>query len=274
MYNEMGSQPFTHFRETAMNPQTQADAAAAVADDQDLDNKASFAETALKLGGKSDDEARRTGAIDTADDQVETAVRQAVSDGQQPGPPRRVGSRAAGRAVREPARRTTPPDVQRVMDDSLDRGAQARQGRHATWTTNKKVPQNVLDDLGEAGYWGLLVDKQYGGSGSPFASFAAFLTQMAMVDPTVAGLASVHGCIGAVDPVRTFGNAEQKQRFLPRAGQRRAAVRLRPDRARRRLRPDGAAHHGRRSTATTTSSTARSCSSPTSCPAARSAWCA
>jgi alkylation response protein AidB-like acyl-CoA dehydrogenase len=38
---------------------------------------------------------------------------------------------------------------------------------------------------------------------------------MALVDPTVAGLASVHGCIGAVDPVRTFGNAEQKRRFLP-----------------------------------------------------------
>ena len=30
-----------------------------------------IAETALKLGGKSDDEARRTGAIDKADDQVE-----------------------------------------------------------------------------------------------------------------------------------------------------------------------------------------------------------
>jgi alkylation response protein AidB-like acyl-CoA dehydrogenase len=38
---------------------------------------------------------------------------------------------------------------------------------------------------------------------------------MAMVDPTVAGLASVHGCIGAVDPVRTFGSVDQKQRFLP-----------------------------------------------------------
>ncbi len=33
--------------------------------------EASFAETALTLGGKSADEARRTGAIDTADDQVE-----------------------------------------------------------------------------------------------------------------------------------------------------------------------------------------------------------
>ena len=32
----------------------------------------------------------------------------------------------------------------------------------------------------------------------------------------IAGLASVHGCIGAVDPVRTFGSAEQKNQFLPR----------------------------------------------------------
>jgi alkylation response protein AidB-like acyl-CoA dehydrogenase len=41
---------------------------------------------------------------------------------------------------------------------------------------------------------------------------------MAMVDATVAGLASVHGCIGAVDPVRTFGSPEQKERFLPDLG--------------------------------------------------------
>ena len=33
--------------------------------------QASFAETALKLGGKSEEEARRTGAIDQADDRVE-----------------------------------------------------------------------------------------------------------------------------------------------------------------------------------------------------------
>jgi len=32
----------------------------------------------------------------------------------------------------------------------------------------------------------------------------AFEARMATVDPTVAGLASVHGCIGAVDPLRTF----------------------------------------------------------------------
>ena len=40
--------------------------------------------------------------------------------------------------------------------------------------------------------------------------------RMATIEPNVAGLASVHGCIGAVDPLRTFGNAEQKERYLPK----------------------------------------------------------
>ena len=39
---------------------------------------------------------------------------------------------------------------------------------------------------------------------------------MATIEPMTAGLASVHGCIGAVDPVRSFGSPEQKQHFLPR----------------------------------------------------------
>ncbi len=105
------------------------------------------------------------------------------------------------------------------------RRAPARQGRHATSTSTRRCRNACFDELGAAGYWGLLVDKQYGGSGAPFSAFAPFLTQMAMVDPTVAGLASVHGCIGAVDPVRTFGTPEQKQRFLPEAGQRRDGCR-------------------------------------------------
>src|SRR5207248_4191285 len=79
-----------------------------------------------------------------------------------------------------------------------------------------KVAGSVLDELGTAAYWGMLIDPRYGGQGAPFARFTHFLTRVATQDPMVAGLASVHGCIGAVDPVRTFGSPEQKQRFLPR----------------------------------------------------------
>src|SRR5436190_911052 len=55
----------------------------------------SFAETALRLGGKSDEEARRLGAVDAADEQVEllfapkyqtnqSPVHRAVWDGKTP----------------------------------------------------------------------------------------------------------------------------------------------------------------------------------------------
>lgn len=174
----------------------------------------SFAETALKLGGKSEEESRRTGAIDKADDQVEalfapqyqtnaSPAHRAVWDGQVP---------VELFASVDPA---TPPHVAKVMDDSLA-VVRRRREQGAILDEHRKVSQETLEELASAGYWGLLVDRDYGGSGAPFASFGPFLTRMAMLDPTIAGMASVHGCIGAVDPVRTFGNAEQKSRFLPR----------------------------------------------------------
>ena len=173
----------------------------------------SFAETALKLGGKSDDEARRTGAIDAADDQVERLFAPQYQTVNSPAH-RAVWDRGVPVELFQSEPVATPPAVQKVMDASI---AVVRRHRDAGTLHNSegKVSDQVLTELGAAGYWGLLVDQEFGGGGTPFAAFAAFLTRMATVDPTVAGLASVHGCIGAVDPVRTFGNDEQRQRFLP-----------------------------------------------------------
>ncbi|MCA9248178.1 MAG: acyl-CoA/acyl-ACP dehydrogenase [Planctomycetales bacterium] len=179
----------------------------------DEEHEESFAETALKLGGKSEDEARRTGAIDTADDQVERLFAPQYQTINSP-VHRAVWTREAPIDVFISREVATPPDVRRVMDDSLAVVRKARQ-ENRLFDDKKKISDPIFEELAAAGYWGLLVDKEFGGSGAPFASFAPFLTEMAMLDPTVAGLASVHGCIGAVDPLRTFGTAEQKQRFLP-----------------------------------------------------------
>jgi alkylation response protein AidB-like acyl-CoA dehydrogenase len=108
----------------------------------------------------------------------------------------------------------TPDEVTQVMDDSVS-VVERHRAAGTLMNEDRKISDAVLGDLAHAGYWGLLVGQEYGGTGAPFRSFAGFLTRMAMSDPTVAGLASVHGCIGAVDPVRTFGTEEQKQRFLP-----------------------------------------------------------
>lgn len=173
----------------------------------------SFAETALKLGGKSDDEARRTGAIDRADDQVEELFKPQYQTVNSPAH-RAVWDRGVPVDLFRSRPYSTSADIQKVMDDSVAWVSQHRQDK-TLLDQRGKIRDEVMDGLGERGYWGLLVDREYGGSGTPFRSFAPFLTRMALQDPTIAGMASVHGCIGAVDPVRTFGNAEQKKRFLP-----------------------------------------------------------
>ena len=174
----------------------------------------SFAETALRLGGKSDDEARRTGAIDLADDQVEALFAPQYQTANSPAH-RAVWDRGVPIELFDFPGVETTAEAAAVMEASLD-VVRRHRGAGTLNSEDGRIAESVLDDLGKVGYWGLLVDKKFGGSGVAFTSFAAFLTRMAMIDPTIAGLASVHGCIGAVDPVRTFGNAEQKDRFLPK----------------------------------------------------------
>ncbi len=177
------------------------------------DGETSFAETAMKLGGKSAEEARRMGAVDKADDQVESMFAARFQTVNSP-IHRAIWERQIPVELFASQPPQTPAAVERVMLNSLE---VARRHREAgtLLDANNKITDRVLSDLAGAGYWGLLVDREYGGSGAPFSSFAPFLTRMAIIDPTVAGLASVHGCIGAVDPVRTFGTPEQMRRFLP-----------------------------------------------------------
>ena len=172
----------------------------------------SFAETALRLGGKTEEEARRMGAVDKADEQVEalfspqyqtsaSPIHRAVWEGKTPLDLFMAPSLPASH----------PSDA--VMQRSVE-VVKRRRDAKSLYNQDGKVSQETIAELAEAGYWGLLIDPKYGGTGAPFARFARFLTRMGVYDSMVAALASVHGCIGAVDPLRTFGTAEQKQRLL------------------------------------------------------------
>ncbi|MGE4003324.1 MAG: acyl-CoA dehydrogenase family protein, partial [Planctomycetaceae bacterium] len=174
-----------------------------------------FAAEALRMGGKSADEVRRMGAVDAADDQVETLfeeryqtvnspVHRAVWDSQTP-----IELFGFDAPVAPASAKAT-----QTMEASLE--VVRRHARAGTLLDDaRKVSNTVLKELAAAGYWGLLIGPEHSGSGASFSQFATFLTRMAAIDPTIAGLASVHGCIGAVDPLLTFGNPDQQARLLP-----------------------------------------------------------
>src|SRR5262249_24328879 len=99
--------------------------------------------------------------------------------------------------------------------------------------------------LAGVGYWGLLVGREYGGGGGALSQFAKVLTQMATLDPTLAGLASVPRCIGAGDPVPTVGTPQQQKRLLAEPARGPPPCPLRPARAGRGLGPSRTAAHRR-----------------------------
>jgi alkylation response protein AidB-like acyl-CoA dehydrogenase len=181
---------------------------------KDPDNKVSFAETAMRLGGKTEEEAVRTGKVDKADDQVENLF----------APQYKTANSPIHKAVWDdqvPLDLFTTPKLESseldlpVLTAILDLLKKHR-AAGTMYDSDEKVSQEVFSDLAKAGYWGLLIPQKYGGQGLSIRKFMTFLSKVALIDPMVAGLASVHGCIGAVDPVNTFGSEEQKNRFLPK----------------------------------------------------------
>src|SRR5947209_4994307 len=125
----------------------------------------SFAETALRLGGKSHEEASRLGAIDKADEQVETLFAPQYQTTQSP----------VHKAVWDshvPLELFAPPplpdsaDCDVAMEKSLAI-VRRRRAEGTLFNEEHKIAPETIDELARAGYWGLLIDPAHGGQGAP-----------------------------------------------------------------------------------------------------------
>lgn len=109
---------------------------------------------------------------------------------------------------------SAPPLASLVMERSLAHVRKCLEAG-ALYGADGRLRAELLSELAGSGYWGLRVDEQYGGSGASFGEFAPFLTRMSTLAGAVAGLGSVHGCLGAVARLQMFGTDSQKRRLLP-----------------------------------------------------------
>jgi alkylation response protein AidB-like acyl-CoA dehydrogenase len=167
----------------------------------------------MQLAGKTEEEAKRTGAVDRVDDQVEALFAAQYKTSNSP----------VHKAVWESKIDINLFSTPKLEEEKLTLAAMTKsiavikehKKNGTIFDANGKIAAQVLKDLGEAGYWGMLIEEKFGGQGATSRQFMTFLTKVATIEPTAAGLASVHGCIGAVDPLRFFGSEEQKNRLLP-----------------------------------------------------------
>ena len=75
------------------------------------------------------------------------------------------------------------------------------------------------------------IDRKYGGLGLSNLHYCRALMLVGSVSPAIGALLSAHQSIGVPQPLKMFGTAEQKQRFLPRlaAGEVSAFLLTEPD---------------------------------------------
>jgi len=81
---------------------------------------------------------------------------------------------------------------------------------------NRQIPAHVIERLREMGAFGLKIPEEYGGLGFGQTEYNQVMALLGSVDGSLVALLSAHQSIGVPQPLKMFGTAEQKQRYLPR----------------------------------------------------------
>jgi len=79
-----------------------------------------------------------------------------------------------------------------------------------------EIPDAVVDQLAKLGAFGIKIPKEYGGLGLSQTNYARAAMLMGCVDGSLTALVSAHQSIGVPQPLKLFGTAEQKKKYLPR----------------------------------------------------------
>lgn len=85
----------------------------------------------------------------------------------------------------------------------------------AEWERRKDVPANVLAEMGELGFFGLLLPEEFGGSGASFTSFILAMEELAAGNGGLSTLYHVH-TLGSAGAIAKIASEEQKRAWLPR----------------------------------------------------------
>ena len=83
------------------------------------------------------------------------------------------------------------------------------------WDDNQTFPVDVFKKLGELGLMGVLVPTEYGGSGFSYTEYVTAIEQLAILDPSIGLSMAAHNSL-CTGHILQFGNAEQKQKWLPK----------------------------------------------------------
>src|ERR1700754_399084 len=83
------------------------------------------------------------------------------------------------------------------------------------WDESQHFPLPVFKEMGKLGLMGVLVPEQYGGAGLTYYEYVAIIQEIAKVCGSIGLSLAAHNSL-CTGHMLSFGNEEQKQKYLPK----------------------------------------------------------
>lgn len=83
------------------------------------------------------------------------------------------------------------------------------------WDERQFFPKELLHQAGDMGFMGILVPEIYGGAGLGYFEYTAIIEEISKIDPSIGLSIAAHNSL-CTNHILSFGNEEQKQRWLPK----------------------------------------------------------
>lgn len=107
------------------------------------------------------------------------------------------------------------PDL-RMIEESARQFAQTHILPHVMeWDEAQHFPMDLMHQLGEQGFLGVLIPEEYGGAGLGYQEYITIITEIAKICGSIGLSVAAHNSL-CTNHIYTFGNEEQRKRWLPK----------------------------------------------------------
>lgn len=83
------------------------------------------------------------------------------------------------------------------------------------WDERQEFPVDLFHQMGDLGLMGVLVPEEYGGAGFGYLEYITAIVELSKIDGSIGLSMAAHNSL-CTNHILTFGNEEQKRRYLPK----------------------------------------------------------
>ncbi len=109
----------------------------------------------------------------------------------------------------------TAENLQMIKDSARDFAEQYIRPHVMEWDESQHFPMDMFHQMGQYGFLGVLVPEMYGGAGLGYQEYITVIEEIAKVCGSIGLSVAAHNSL-CTNHILSFGNEEQKQKYLPK----------------------------------------------------------